>query len=97
MVAVKHTIHVEPGSEIAELLDKYGDEPLLLVKGSRRFRLAPETLNVKDEDIWADYDPERLKAAVRRLSGTLPDFDAEAFKEYVYRAREEGTRPIDRP
>jgi len=39
----------------------------------------------------ADYE------AFRRAAGSWADIDTEALKEYIYRAREEGTRPSDRP
>ena len=39
----------------------------------------------------ADYD------AFRRAVGSWADIDSEALKDYIYRARQEGTRPADRP
>lgn len=92
MLREPKTIEVEPGSEIADLLDEAAETPLLLVKNGVRFRLDRD-----EEDIWANYDPERARAGMRAAAGAWKGMDAEAFKEYVYRGREEGTRPPDRP
>lgn len=92
MLREPRTIDVEPGTEIADLLDEAANAPLLLVKNGVRFRLDRE-----EEDIWAGYDPERARAGMRAAAGRLSTEDAERLKEYIYRGREEGTRPIDRP
>jgi len=49
------------------------------------------------DDPWADYDPEKLRAALRAVAGTLTADEGERLKELIYRGREEGTRPINRP
>lgn len=92
MVAVIKTIDVEPGSELDRLLEEADGATLRLVRHGVRYRLEPE-----DEDPWADYDPERAGAGMRAAAGSLSVEDAERLKEYIYRGREEGTRPIDRP
>jgi hypothetical protein len=92
MVAERKTIEVEAGSELAEILDEAADAPLILAKNGVRYRLQRE-----DEEIWANYDPERALEGMRAAAGTWKGIDAEAFKAYIYRAREEGTRPPDRP
>ena len=92
MVSEPKTVEVEPGSELDRLLDEAAKTPLRLVRNGARFRLVPE-----DEDPWAGYDAERAREAMRAAAGTWPDLDAEEMKEYIYRGREEGTRPPDRP
>ena len=92
MLREPKTIDVEPGSEIADLLDEAVETPLLLVMNGVRFRLDRD-----EADIWAGYDPERARAGMRAAAGRLTVEDAERLKEYIYRGREEGTRPIDRP
>jgi|RifCSP19_3_1023858.scaffolds.fasta_scaffold54422_1 hypothetical protein len=51
---------------------------------------------VPAEDIWAGYDPERVRAALRERTGVLTERDAEDLIAKIYRWREEGTRPADR-
>jgi hypothetical protein len=88
MASEPKTIAVAPGSEIDRLLDEAARTPLRLVRDGVRFRLGRE-----DEDVWAGYDPERALAGMRAAAGSWTNLDAEAMKEFVYRAREEGTRP----
>lgn len=92
MASEPKTIEVEPGSEVDRLLDEAERAPLRLVRGSVRFRLVQET---DDDDVWAGYDPERARAGMRVAAGAWSDLDAEELKAYIYRGREEGTRPLD--
>ena len=48
-------------------------------------------------DIWANYDPERVRVTLEKVAGTLTPEEGDRLKEAIYRAREEGTRPPDRP
>ncbi len=57
-----------------------------------RYRLTRET-----EDIWTDYDPVKVRAALETFGGSWSDVDADAMIADIYRAREEGSRPVDRP
>jgi len=87
------TIKVPPGSEVDRLLDAAEDAPLLLERNGARFRLAKEP----DDDIWAGYDPEKFRTVLEETAGSWADLDTEALIEQVYRWREEGSRPPDRP
>lgn len=86
------TIEVKPGSELDQLLEEASGKSLVLVRNGVRYRLDRE-----DKDPWADYDPEKVRAGMRAAAGRWTGMDAETFREYVYRGREEGTRPPDRP
>jgi len=88
------TIQVAAGSEVDALLDEAAKQPLILVRNGTRYRLVREETA---EDIWAGYDPEIAREAMRAAAGSWSDIDAEAFKEFIYRAREEGSRSPDRP
>ena len=92
MHSARRTITVRPASEIAELLDEAAEGPLVLEKDGMRFHLVRD-----DQDLWAGYDAERARAGMRAAAGTWTSLDAEALKADIYRAREEGTRPPDRP
>lgn len=56
-----------------------------------------ELTSADEGDIWAGYDPERALKAFRETAGSLKEIDADARIAAIYRAREEGTRPISRP
>ena len=86
------TIKVDPESELARALA--GSEPssIRLDVSGVRYRVSRE-----DDDLWANYDPERVRAGLRRFAGSISPEDAQRLKELIYRGREEGTRPLDRP
>ena len=92
MLKEPKTVEVEAGTELDLLLAEAAAQPLRLVRDGVRFRLAAE-----DEDPWAGYDPGLARAGMRAAAGAWRDIDTEAMKAYIYRAREEGTRPPDRP
>jgi hypothetical protein len=87
------TIEVDPSSELAKALAAVEEQPIILVSNGVRFTIS----RTIDEELWADYDPERVRAALRKAAGTLTPEEGERLKELVYRGREEGTRPINRP
>ena len=86
------TILVQPGSELALLLEEAAGRPLVREKDGVRYRLERE-----EADIWAGYDPVAARAGIRAAAGSWSDLDAEELKAALYRAREEGSRPPDRP
>lgn len=86
-------ITVSPGSELAALLEEAADTPLLLEKDGRLYRLSVE----EQENIWADYDPDAVREAVSHTAGSWSDIDSDDLIAALYRAREEGSRPIFRP
>lgn len=85
------TIHVESGSELARALAD-ANEPVRLVANGVRFRVIRDS-----DDPWADYDPEKVRAGLRKFAGMITAEEGERMKEIIYRGREEGTRPPDRP
>lgn len=97
MVAEAKVINVEPDSELAHLLDDAEGRPLVLIKGRERFRVTRESIEESSNDPWTKYDPEKLMEGVRAAAGAWADVDTEALKENIYRWREEGSRPADRP
>lgn len=87
-------IQVEPGSELADVVDEAESHPIILEKNGVRYHLTRE-----DElaDPWANYDPEAARAALHAVAGSWADIDTEKMIEDIYRWREEGSRPMDRP
>jgi hypothetical protein len=43
------------------------------------------------DDLWANYDPKKLRAALRAVAGMLTPDEGERLKELIYRGREVGT------
>ncbi len=87
------TILVEPGSELADLVAEASTTPVLLEKDGIRYRLVVED----GDDIWTDYDPDKVVAVLDKLAGSLSDEDADKLIAAIYEAREGGSRPSERP
>jgi hypothetical protein len=58
------------------------------------FRLEPEEPPQKP-DIWADYDPVKVRQGLKRSAGALKGVDHEALKKDIHRLRQEDNP--DRP
>lgn len=93
------TVHVEPGSELDRALAEADDREIVLERNGTRYRVkAVPHLEIADpDDIWAGYDPERMRETIEQFAGTLSDQEAKELKEYIRRGRDEGTRPWNRP
>lgn len=86
------TITIDPDSELGRALDETDGDPVVLLRGSARFRVTRDP-----EDPWAHYDPAKLRAGLKKVAGLLTPEEGDRIIEGIYRGREEGTRPIDRP
>jgi hypothetical protein len=82
------TVKVTPGSELDRLLDEAAGSPLLLDKDGVLYRLEREGA----EDIWAGYDPRKVRRALDKTVGSWADLDADAIIAGIDRARQEGSR-----
>ena len=93
------TIEVVPGSELARLLDEANGASLVLVKDGVRYHLdrEPSDPGATLRNPWATYDPDLALAGMREAAGSWSDVDTEKLKEDIYRWREEGSRPPERP
>jgi hypothetical protein len=86
------TITIDPDSELGRALDETDGAPVILERNGARFLVTRDP-----GDLWANYDPEKVRAGLRKFAGMLTPEEGERIKETIYRGREEGTRPIDRP
>jgi hypothetical protein len=86
------TIIVQPGSELAEVVDQAAEAPILLEKNGQRYRLTREP-----SEPLAGYDPERTREALRQSFGTLRGVDVEELKRDLRDQREQDSigRPAD--
>jgi hypothetical protein len=55
------------------------------------FRLEPENAPQKP-DIWADYDPEKVRQGLKRSAGALAGVDREALKKDIRSQRQQDSR-----
>ncbi len=86
------TIVIDPTSDLGRDLDAPKDTPIYLLRGGKRFRVTRDP-----PDPWASFNPDNVRAALRKVAGTLTPEEGERIKASIYRGREEGTRPPDRP
>lgn len=86
------TITIDPESELGRALEHVEESPIVLVRDGFRYRVIRDP-----DDPWANYDPEKVLEGLRKVAGALTEEEADRIKESIYRGREEGTRPIDRP
>jgi len=77
MIATTRTIEVTPGSELDRFLEEANGTPLVFVKNGVRYRVEREDVA---DDIWANYDPERVRRALRESAGAFASIDTEALK-----------------
>lgn len=84
------TLTLDPQSDIAEALKSVDTESVVLISNGERFRVSRNETNLTDDD-------EEFEEALRGVFGTLTPEEAERRTQDIYRWREEGTRPINRP
>lgn len=87
------TIEVTPGSQLAEALDE--GRPVVLVKDGVRYRVDREDVAEPTGDIWANYDPEKVRKMLKRTAGSWTGFDTDAFKAEIREQR--GQDSLGRP
>jgi hypothetical protein len=81
MLAEPIRIHVAPDSEIARLIEKMGNTTVILERDGALYRLT------KEENIWADYDPERTRLALKQSAGMFSEQEREELQRDIYAAR----------
>ena len=84
------TLRLDPQSDIAKALASVDSEPVVLISNGERFRVSRDEATPLDDD-------DEFEQALRAVVGTLTPEEAEKRIQDIYRWREEGTRPIDRP
>lgn len=93
MVTVKSAkvVKVTAKTELPDLLDEAAAGPLILDRDGERFELR------RAEARQADTGPKTVAESLQRHAGFITPEEAEQMIEVIYRAREEGSRPLDRP
>jgi hypothetical protein len=92
LTAQRAPIAVTDETDLDRLLDEATTAPVRIERNGVVDRLLRE-----DEDIWDGYNPERVREGLRNIAGLITPEEGERLKEQIHRAREEGTRPLDRP
>jgi hypothetical protein len=74
--AQARVIAVKPDEELARVLDAADSTPVIVERDGVQYRVERQT-----DDVWADYDPERVREGLRRSAGAFAGIDVEAFKQ----------------
>lgn len=88
MATESRTIKVAPDSELGLLLEEVGGAPVILEKDGERYVLAREYAR----DIWAAYDPEKVRQALYRSAGVLAGIDRNSLLDDIHAAREQDSQ-----
>ena len=85
----RYVVRPEEALTPATFRDDEDTRRFLASLARRRAEHPPEKLD--------DYDPEHARRVLTETAGAWDDVDADALIEMLYRAREEGSRPPNRP
>ena len=95
MAAEPKRISVPANSELGRLLEEATLATLVLESNGALYRI--NRMEREHEDIWAGYDPKKVRETIKKTAGAWADLDAKDMIEGVYRAREDGSRANNRP
>ena len=87
MATETKVINVAPESELGRFLEEIGEAPVVLDRDGERYVLAREAAN----DIWADYNPEKVRQALLQSAGALAGVDRESLLSDIHAAREQNS------
>lgn len=76
------TITIDPESDLGRALAAADDAPIVLERGGARFRVTREA-----DALWANYDPQRVRRALRQSAGALAGVDVVALKRELREQR----------
>ncbi len=85
MTTEPRRVHIDPGSEIGKLLDEARNRPVLLEKEGVLYRVS----EAHGEDIWAGYDAEAVKKALRQSAGAFAGSDTVQLRRDILLQREQ--------
>ena len=87
MATETKVINVAPESELGRFLEEIGEVPVILEKDGERYVLAREAAH----DIWADYNPEKVRQALLQSAGALAGVDRKSLLSDIHAAREQNS------
>ena len=92
MLRERKPITIDPDSELGRALDEATEAPVVLEKNGVRYLVSRENSGTRP-----DISEEQYQKILDETLGSWSDIDADALIADIYRWREEGTRPADRP
>lgn len=92
MLRERKPITIDPDSELGRALDEAPEAPVVLEKNGVRYSVSRENSGARP-----DMSEEQYRTVLDETLGSWSDIDADTLIADIYRWREEGTRPADRP
>lgn len=89
------TLTAQPGGELARAIEEALTQPVRIGFVGTVYRIHVDRVPVTTP--FPDHDPEAAQAASERCSGSWADSDPDTLIADIYRWREAGSRPSDRP
>lgn len=85
-------IKLNPDDELAKRLIQKDATPVFVEANGMRFRVIRDTpeINLTNEP-FANYDPEKVRAALKASAGAFRGIDTQALKREIWEAREQDT------
>jgi hypothetical protein len=86
------TVTIDPASDLNEMLNTADRESVALVRSGVRYRLVRD-----DEELFANYGPERVQASLDRAFGGWKGIDAKALIDELHAQRDQDSegRPAE--
>ena len=81
-MAERKLIHIEPAGETGKLLKLVGGKPITVESNGVRYWIERE-----EQDLFNDYDPAQVLAALRKGIGLYEGVDIEKFKREIWEQR----------
>jgi hypothetical protein len=78
-------IKVATDSELGRLVDEARRHPVLLEKDGAVYSRTPYSSD--PDDLWAGYDPKKVREAIIAYGGSWAELDADAMIDEIYAAR----------
>lgn len=86
------TIKLNPDDELARRLTQKDAPPVFVEANGMRFRVIRDTPAINlTNDPFANYDAEKVRAALKASAGAFRAIDTAALKREVWEAREQDT------
>ena len=100
MGKIAKKVRLEPGSDLAATVREAKRQGAAVVfeEGEATYRFVPDPSAAATADIWADYEPGRVLAALRAARGAFSGLDAKEFHEDIQAQRSQDShgRPAER-
>jgi hypothetical protein len=91
MMVAEKFVPIEPDSDVDRFILQASEQPIVTTSHGMKFRIVRDT----EDDVVANYDPERVRESILSLRGIFQGLDVEQFKKEILEEREQDS--VGRP